>query len=41
MSDDKINDAEISCIGIDYLVNNDWEACLQLFSKHKYFKPNI
>lgn len=36
MSDDtKLNDNEIACTGIDYLVNNDWESCQNLFQKHK------
>jgi hypothetical protein len=35
MADDKINDIEISCTGIDLLVNNDWDSCEKLFSTHK------
>ena len=35
MSTEKVNDVEISCTGIDYLVNNDWNACEQLFNTYK------
>ena len=37
MSEEKLNDVEISCNGIDLLVNNDWEGCEKLFLKHKYY----
>ena len=45
----KINDAELSCNGIDMLVNNDLEGCEKLFLKHKlvnlvliiYFRINL
>ena len=32
---DKINDVEISCKGIDMLVNNDLEGCENLFKQYK------
>lgn len=35
MSEEKLNDVELSCQGIDLLVNNDWEGCEKLFAKHK------
>ena len=35
MSNVKINEIEISCTGIDYLVNNDWDACEKLFNTYK------
>jgi hypothetical protein len=37
--DDKINDVELSCQGIDMLVNNDLEGCEKLFLKHKDLSP--
>ena len=36
MSAEKVNDVEISCNGIDLLINNDWDGCEALFAKHKY-----
>ncbi len=36
MSTDKINDIEISCNGIDMFVENNWNECEALFTKHKY-----
>ena len=38
MSIEKINDVEISCNGIDKFVDNNWNECEALFTKHKYFK---
>jgi hypothetical protein len=35
MSNEKVNDVEISCKGIDLLVNNDWEGCEKLFNEYK------
>jgi hypothetical protein len=34
-TDEKINDVEISCQGIDLLVNNDWDGCEKLYAKYK------
>ena len=31
-----LNDADISCKGIDLMVNNDWDGCEALFAKYKY-----
>lgn len=38
MSDegDRISDVEISCKGIDLMVNNDWDGCEKLYSQYKY-----
>lgn len=38
---EKINDVELSCMGIDLLVNNDWDGCEKLFTKHKYVDLDI
>ena len=35
MSEEKLNDVELSCLGIDHLVNNEWDACELLFKQHK------
>lgn len=35
MSEEKVNDVEISCNGIDMMVNNDWDGCEKLFTKYK------
>lgn len=34
-TDEKINDIDISCQGIDLLVNNDWDGCEKLYAKYK------
>jgi hypothetical protein len=34
--EDKINDAEMSCQGIDMLVNNDLEGCENFFKNYKF-----
>ncbi len=38
MSDEKekISDVEISCKGIDMMVNNDWDGCEKLYTQYKY-----
>ena len=36
MSTETVNDVEISCNGIDMLINNDWDGCEALFAQHKY-----
>ena len=35
MAEEKLNDHEISCLGIDLLVNNEWDKSQALFTKHK------
>ena len=37
-NEEKINDVEVSCQGIDLLVNNDWDGCEKLYAKYKYLK---
>ncbi|CAF0703105.1 unnamed protein product [Brachionus calyciflorus] len=39
MADEKMSDVEISCTGIDLLVNNDWDGCEKLFAKYKDQSP--
>jgi hypothetical protein len=38
---EKINDVEISCKGIDMMINNDWEGCEKLYTQYKYNKLNF
>lgn len=36
MNQENPSDVEISCRGIDLMVNNDWDGCEKLFTKYKY-----
>ena len=36
---EKINDVEISCKGIDLMVNNDWDGCEKLYAQYKDHSP--
>ncbi len=35
MADEALSDVEISCKGIDMMVNNDWDGCEKLFAQYK------
>ncbi|RNA32985.1 tetratricopeptide repeat 39C-like [Brachionus plicatilis] len=39
MSQENLTDVEISCRGIDLMVNNDWDGCEKLFTKYKDHSP--
>lgn len=36
MTEEKLNDVDLSIAGIDFMVNNEWDACEALYKKHKY-----
>lgn len=39
MSHSNLSDIELSVKGIDFLVNNDWDACEKLYKEHKDISP--